>query len=92
MTDQLADAIAVALAETTNTASVSSTKVQAIALAWVFQTITDETGRRIVAGQHPTQIADELRPIIEAIVDELNEWLKVVNETKLSPRHRRQHK
>jgi AcrR family transcriptional regulator len=83
MTDRLADAIAIVLAETTNTATTPSAKVQAIALAWVFQTITDEVGRRSLAGEQPTQIADELRPIIDAIIDELDGWLKIVNETNV---------
>jgi len=30
------------------------------------------------------QIADE-RPIVEAIIDELNGWLKDINETNLGP-------
>ena len=48
--DRLADAIAVALAETTKAPNMPSAKIQAIALAWIFQ--TDETGRRIIDG-HP---------------------------------------
>jgi AcrR family transcriptional regulator len=79
MTDRLADAIAVALAETTEAPNMPSAKVHAVALAWVFQTITDESGRRIIDGQQPTQIADELRPIIEAIIDDLDGWLTVMN-------------
>jgi AcrR family transcriptional regulator len=78
MTDRLADAIAVALAETTGTPNMPSAKMHAIALAWVFQTITDEAGRRIIDGQQPTRIADELRPIIEGIIDDLDGWLTVV--------------
>ena len=74
MTDRIADAIAVALADTTTNLSMPSAKVHAIALAWVFQTITDETGRRSLEGQHPTQIADDLGPIIEGIIDELDRW------------------
>jgi AcrR family transcriptional regulator len=72
MTDRLADAIAVVLAETTSTVNLPSAKVQAIALAWVFQTITDETGRRSLGGESPAQIADAVRLIIEAIIDELD--------------------
>jgi hypothetical protein len=79
MTDRLADAIAVALAETTGRPNMPSAKVHAVAVAWVFQTITDEAGRRIIDGQQPTQIADELRPIIEAIIDDLDGWLTIVN-------------
>jgi hypothetical protein len=59
--------------------------VQAVALAWVFQTITDECGRRSLDGQQPAQIADELRPIIEAIVDDLDGWLTAVNDANLAP-------
>jgi hypothetical protein len=49
--------------------------VQAIALAWVFQTITDESGRRSLQGQHPAQIAGEVRPIVADIIDGLDRWL-----------------
>jgi AcrR family transcriptional regulator len=73
MTDRHADAIADAIDPTT--AHRPLAKVQAISLAWVFQTITDETGRRSLEGQPPTQIADELRPIIERILDNLDRWL-----------------
>jgi AcrR family transcriptional regulator len=86
MTDRLADAISTVLAETTSTVNLPSAKVQAVALAWVFQTITDECGRRSLDGQQPAQIADELRPIIEAIVDDLDGWLTVVNDANLAPR------
>jgi AcrR family transcriptional regulator len=76
MTDRLADAIAVVIAETTSTKSLPSAKVQAIALAWVFQTITDETGRRSLDGQDSTQIADGLHPAVERIIDELDRWFR----------------
>ena len=49
-------------------------KLHAIALAWVFQTITDETGRRAHRGHSPARIARELRPVIEAMLDELGAW------------------
>ena len=75
MTERHADAIAAVLADTTSTATPALAKVQAIALAWVFQTVTDETGRRTQAGEDPDRIADELRPIIEAIIDDLDRWL-----------------
>jgi len=44
-------------------------------LAWVFQTITDETGRRGVSGQAPSQIAVALRPIVAELIDSLDHWL-----------------
>ena len=81
MTDRLADALAVVLAETTSTVNLACAKVQGVALAWVFQTITDESGRRSLDGQTWHPIADELGPIIEAIIDELDGWLNVVNYT-----------
>lgn len=77
MTDRLAEAIAVVLSETANGRTLPAAKVQGIALAWVFQTITDETGRRTLDGQQPAQIADELCPIIEDIIDDLDGWLAV---------------
>jgi AcrR family transcriptional regulator len=73
MTDRHADAIADAIAETTNQPRPVA-KVHAIALAWVFQTITDETGKRSLAGEEPAQIADELGPIVERILDDLDRW------------------
>ena len=75
VTDRLADAIAAAIAETTDEVNPQLAKVQGIALAWVIQTITDESGRRKVAGQDSTQIATELRPIIRSIIDSLDRWL-----------------
>jgi AcrR family transcriptional regulator len=75
VTDRLATAIADALIETTSGLNPELAKVQGIALAWVIQTITDETGRRKVAGQSPTKIANELRPIIEGVIDSIDRWL-----------------
>ena len=74
MMDRLADAIADAIADTTDGVSPQVAKVQAIALAWVIQTITDESGRRRLAGQRPTQIAAELRPMVAGIIDSLDGW------------------
>jgi AcrR family transcriptional regulator len=75
MTDRHADAIAAVLTETPDRSSLAAAKVAAIALAWVFQTITDENGRRSLEGQSPAQIADEVRPIVADILDELDRWL-----------------
>jgi len=75
MTDRHADAIAAAIAETTDATSLAAAKVQAIAIAWVFQTITDEYGRRSRAGQDSAQIADALHPLIAGIIDDLDCWL-----------------
>lgn len=75
MTDRHADAIAAVLADTTDRSNLAAAKVAGIALAWVFQTITDESGRRSLHGQRPAQIADEVRPIVADIIDELDRWL-----------------
>ena len=81
MTDRLADAIAAAITDTTPSLTRQLAKVQGIALAWVYQTITDESGRRRVAGQRSTQIADELRPIIEGLIEGLDRWLAPASRT-----------
>jgi AcrR family transcriptional regulator len=75
VTDRLADALAIAINETTPGSNPELAKVQGIALAWVIQTITDESGRRKVAGQSSRQIARELRPIVTSIIDSLDGWL-----------------
>jgi AcrR family transcriptional regulator len=75
MTGRLADAIATTISETTPAVTPQLAKVQGIALAWVIQTITDESGQRRVAGQGSTQIADELEPIVEGILESLDRWL-----------------
>jgi AcrR family transcriptional regulator len=74
MTDRHADAIAAALTATTEIADPALAKVHAVALAWVIQTVTDETGRRARQGQTPAQITDGLRPVIAAILDDLDRW------------------
>jgi AcrR family transcriptional regulator len=74
MTDRHADAIAAVITETRGT-DPALAKTQAIAIAWVFQTITDETGRRSRAGQPAGTIAAQLRPIVAAIIDSLDRWL-----------------
>jgi AcrR family transcriptional regulator len=74
MTDRHADAIAEALAAEPGGPSPAMAKVQAIALAWVIQTITDLAGQGTAAGRSPAQIASELRPIVLAILDELDAW------------------
>jgi hypothetical protein len=50
-------------------------RLPGIALAGVFQIIVSEAGRRTVEGQSQGQIADELRPAIEAVLDDLDRWL-----------------
>ncbi|MGN6128622.1 MAG: TetR/AcrR family transcriptional regulator [Humibacter sp.] len=74
MTDDLANAIATALLISTDIDDPSVAKLHAIALAWVFQTITEQTGRYAQQGYGPKQIADELRPTIIAMLDNLDQW------------------
>jgi len=73
MTDRHAAVIAAAI--TASGTDPLLARVRATALAGVFQTITDETGRRCRAGQPPAAIAAELRPLVAAIIDDLDRWL-----------------
>jgi hypothetical protein len=50
-------------------------RLRGLALAGVFQIIITEAGRRIQEGQSQDQIAGELRPAIEAVLDDLDRWL-----------------
>lgn len=74
MADRQADAIAAAIRETTPVAA-EVAKLQGIALAGVFQIIITEAGRRTLNGQSQEQVAAELRPSIETVLDELDCWL-----------------
>jgi hypothetical protein len=61
--------------------------LQGIALAGVFQIIISEAGRRTREGQSQKKIADELRPIVENILDELDRWFSVAGPP--APRRRK---
>jgi AcrR family transcriptional regulator len=74
MTDRHADAIAQVLAGERGGPSPPVAKVQAIALAWVIQTITDLAGEGTAAGRSPAEIAEQLRPTVLTIIDELEAW------------------
>ena len=74
LSDRHATAIAAAIAETDAVAP-EIAKLRGIALASVFQIIITEAGRRTREGQSQDQIADELRPAIEAVLDDLDRWL-----------------
>jgi AcrR family transcriptional regulator len=74
MSDRQASALATALAETGAVAP-EIAKLRGIALASVFQIIITEAGRRTREGQNQDQIADQLRPAIEAVLDDLDRWL-----------------
>ena len=74
MSDRQARALAAAIAETEPIAP-EIAKLRGIALASVFQIIITEAGRRTREGQSQDQIAGELRPAIEAVLDDLDRWL-----------------
>jgi AcrR family transcriptional regulator len=74
MSDRQASALATAIAETGAVAP-QIARLRGIALAGVFQIIITEAGRRTRQGQSQDQIADELRPAIEAVLDDLDRWL-----------------
>lgn len=83
MTDRLADAIAAAISDATPGMCPGVAKVHGIALAWVSQTVIDEGGRRIRDGQDSDQIADALRPLIAAIIDDLDRRFTDTNAASL---------
>ena len=74
MSDRQATALAAAITETDAVAP-EIAKLRGIALASVFQIIITEAGRRTREGQSQNQIADELRPAMEAVLDDLDAWL-----------------
>jgi AcrR family transcriptional regulator len=84
--DRQASALATALAETDEIAP-EIAKLRGIALASVFQIIITEAGRRTREGQSQDQIADELRPAIEAVLDDLDHWLTPRGEIRGRQNH-----
>jgi len=74
MADRQASALATAIAET-DMVPPETAKLRGIALAGLFQIIITEAGRRTREGQSQNQIADELRPAMEAVLDDLDRWL-----------------
>jgi AcrR family transcriptional regulator len=74
MSDRQASALAAAISETEEVAP-EIARLRGIALASVFQIIITEAGRRTREGQSQDQIAGQLRPAIEAVLDDLDRWL-----------------
>jgi AcrR family transcriptional regulator len=74
LADRQAAAMAGAISETSPVPPEIAT-LQGIALAGVFQIIISEAGRRTREGQSQAGIADELYPMLERIIDELDRWL-----------------
>ena len=76
MSDRQAITIANAIVETTPVAA-EVARIQGIALAGVFRIIIEEAGQRTREGQTQDQIADQLRPAIETVLDDLDRWAAV---------------
>ena len=74
--DRQAAALAAAISDTTTVAP-EIARLQGIALASVFQIIISEAGQRTREGQSQAEIADELHPVVEHVLDELDRWLSV---------------
>ena len=83
MTDRQAAAIAAAISDTTAVPP-EIAKLQGIALAGVFQIIISEAGQRTREGQGQAQIADELYPVLENLLDELDRWFSVSASSALT--------
>jgi AcrR family transcriptional regulator len=80
LTLELADRQGAALAEVigdTTPVPAEVARLQGIALAGVYQIIIAEAGQRTREGQSQAEIADELYPIVENLLDELDRWLSV---------------
>jgi AcrR family transcriptional regulator len=80
LTLELADRQAAALAEVigdTTHVPPEVARLQGIALAGVYQIIIAEAGQRTREGQSQAKIADELYPIVENLLDELDRWLSI---------------
>jgi AcrR family transcriptional regulator len=76
LTDRQAAALASAISDTTAVPP-EITRLQGMALASVFQIIISEAGQRTREGQSQAEIADELYPIVENVLGELDRWLSV---------------
>jgi AcrR family transcriptional regulator len=76
MTARQAAAIAVAISDSTAVPP-EIARLQGIALAAVYQVIISESGQRTREGQGQAQIAAELYPVVENLLDELDRWFSV---------------
>jgi AcrR family transcriptional regulator len=76
MTERHGQAIAAAISGTSpNLTSRSVANLQGQALAWVFQTIIDEAGRRLVEHDPVTKIKRDLTNIVEDMIASLDAWM-----------------
>jgi len=86
MSDRQASALAAAITETEAIAP-EIAKLRGIALASVFQIIITEAGRRTREGQNQDQIAGQLRPAIEAVLDDLDRVAHPCDELRACQSH-----
>ena len=73
LTDRLGTALAATIRDTTAIAP-EIAEIQGLALAGVFRIIIGESGRRTTEGQSQAQIARDLYPMAESLMDELDRW------------------
>jgi AcrR family transcriptional regulator len=76
MIDRQSSALAEAISDTAAVPP-ELARLQGIALGGVFQIIISEAGRRTREGDSQAKIADELHPMMENILDELDRWFSV---------------
>jgi hypothetical protein len=76
LTNRQATALAVAISETSALAP-EIARLEGIALASAFHIIISEVGQRSRGGQSPARIAEELYPVIENVLNELDHWFGV---------------
>ena len=72
MFDQQADAVAAAIVETCPTIHPAVARAHAAALVSVFQLIVDRTGHGVLDGTPPDVVADDLAPMTDAVLDDLD--------------------
>jgi AcrR family transcriptional regulator len=76
MIDRQADVIAAAISDSTRVPP-EIARLQGISLAGVFEITISESGRLARLGRGQAQIADELYPVVENLLDELDRWFSV---------------
>lgn len=75
-TDRQATAMAAAIAET-SVVSPEIARLQGFALSGVYGLIIAESGRLTCEGRGPAEVAEELYPAIERVIDELDRWFGI---------------
>ena len=74
ISDRQANTIAAAISQN-STSTPEIAKLQGMALAGIFQIIITGAGQCTLDGQTQDQIADDLRPAIEAVLRDLDRWM-----------------